>query len=235
MTILTLRSVASHGLLISCFFAPLIVSAYPILSKTQTETQDIERLHEDAEQGNAQSQFALGTLYYQGREIEKDDAAAARWIRLAAEQNHPVAQYSLGLFYFEGWGVQRNVTEAVRWYRISSEQGYGEAQYSLGLAYENGTGVERNVTTAIQWFRLAAEQGHGVAQYYLGMKYDEGDGVERDLVSAHMWLSLAVEQSIGDEWEMFLGALDDVTERMTRAEIIESERLVTEWRPKQQP
>ena len=49
-----------------------------------------------------------------------------------------------------------------------------------------------------------------------------------------MWLSLAVEQSIGDEWEMFLGALDDVASRMTPAEIIEAERLSLAWRPKQQ-
>ena len=45
-----------------------------------------------AEQGHAKAQFNLGLMYFIGRGIPQDDAAAVKWWRLAAEQGDPVAQ-----------------------------------------------------------------------------------------------------------------------------------------------
>ena len=239
MTRWTLRSAACCGLLVgfwSC--APLTAGAYPTSPESrqgQVEPEDLEGLRLAAEQGDAQSQFGLGTLYYEGRQLPQNDAAAARWIGLAADQGHAVAQFSLGLLYYEGRGVQVDRAEAVRWYRISAEQGYAEAQYSLALAFEDGAGVQRDAASAVEWFRLAADQGHPVAQYFLGLKYDQGDGVMKDPVAAHMWLFLAAEQTVGDEWETFVGALDEVAARMTPTQVAEAERLAREFTPTLQP
>ena len=50
-----------------------------------------------AEQGDAEAQFILGAMYFQGRGVLKDDAEAVRWYRLAAEQGLADGQNSLGV------------------------------------------------------------------------------------------------------------------------------------------
>ena len=45
-----------------------------------------------AEQGNADAQFNLGLMYFEGEEVSQDDAEAVEWWRKAAEQGLAAAQ-----------------------------------------------------------------------------------------------------------------------------------------------
>jgi tetratricopeptide (TPR) repeat protein len=119
---------------------------------------------EVAERGDAVAQFSLGTLYDQGRGVEKDDAEATRWFRRAAEQGHPAAQHNLGNAYKHGRGVSPSDTEAVLWWRRAADQGMAGAQFNLGTAYLQGQGVASDEAEALAWYRRAAEGGHPVAR-----------------------------------------------------------------------
>ena len=105
-------------------------------------------LVERAEQGDAVAQNELGSRYYAGRGVERDDAEAARWTRLAAAQGYAPAQYNLGLLHFRNRGVAGNDAEAARWYRAAAEQGYAPAQAGLGYLYIY-------VVFAYMWLELA--------------------------------------------------------------------------------
>ncbi len=72
-----------------------------------------------AEQGSANGQFSLGSLYY-GR---KDYASAASWYRRASEQGNALAQLRLARLYSEGLGVARDDTQAFKWFAIAAERG----------------------------------------------------------------------------------------------------------------
>lgn len=50
----------------------------------------------NAEKGDAQAQYLLGSTYEAGRLVPKDQMEAVKWYRKAAEQNHPEAQFKLG-------------------------------------------------------------------------------------------------------------------------------------------
>ncbi len=63
-------------------------------------------LYETAERGDAEAQFNLGMMYSTGLGIEKDDAAAFRWIYKAAEQGHAEAEFIVGLMFDEGRGTK---------------------------------------------------------------------------------------------------------------------------------
>ena len=63
-----------------------------------------------AEQGHAQSQVNLGTIYTLGKDVPQDYAQALKWLRLAAGQENDVAaqaiaQVKLGGMYADGEGV----------------------------------------------------------------------------------------------------------------------------------
>ncbi len=112
-------------------------------------------LLERAEQGDAVAQNEVGSRYYAGRGVERDDAEAARWIQLAADQGFAPAQYNLGLLYFRNRGVAGNDAEAARWYQAAAEQGYPPAQAGLGYMYAYGAGVEEDAIRAYMWLELA--------------------------------------------------------------------------------
>ena len=108
-----------------------------------------------AEQGDAVAQNELGSRYYAGRGVERDDAAAAHWIRLAAAQGYAPAQYNLGLLHFRNRGVAGSDAEAARSYREAAEQGYPPAQAGLGYLYIYGAGVDEDHVLAYMWLELA--------------------------------------------------------------------------------
>jgi uncharacterized protein len=130
--------------------------------------------------------------------------------------------------YANGQGVPRNDAEAVKWDRLAADQGDTNAQTFLGFSYANGQGVPRNYAEAVKWYRLAAEQGNVVAQYDLGLMYNDGNGVPQDYVRAHMWFNLSAAQGDQDG----IKNRDDVSSKMTPAQLAEAQKLAREWKPK---
>ena len=95
-----------------------------------------------ANEGNAQGQFDLGLLYFNGLGVPKNDVEAVNWCRKAAEQGLAEAQASLGAIYQKALGgVLKNDVEAVKWYRKAAEQGDAYAQADLAAMYYEGLGV----------------------------------------------------------------------------------------------
>ncbi|HHF3866549.1 TPA: tetratricopeptide repeat protein [Haemophilus influenzae] len=76
-----------------------------------------------AEQGNADAQFNLGLMYYNGRGVKQDDFEAVKWYRKAAEQGDATAQLILGALYFSGRGVQVNKSLAKEWLGKACDNG----------------------------------------------------------------------------------------------------------------
>ena len=116
-----------------------------------------------AENGNADGQYWLGTLYSNGMGVPQSDDIALKWFRLAADQEHAGAQYNIGLMYANGWGLDMDIIEAQGWYRRAAENGSPEAQFALGDMYDGGWGMEKNYMEAFVWLSLAANQEHSEA------------------------------------------------------------------------
>ncbi len=102
-----------------------------------------------------------------------------------------------------------------------------DAQKALGSMYADGRGVVQDFMEAAKWYRKAAEQGHLIAQDELGRMYALGRGVAQDYVLAHMWLNLAAAKGMTDAAK----ERDELTSRMTSAQIAEAQRLAREWKP----
>ena len=108
-----------------------------------------------AEQGNADSQFFLGKMYWMGQAVLKDSDQAIKWFKLSAAQGNAEAQFYLGSFYLL---PHRDIVEGVKWLRLSAEQGNQDAQWLLGKAYLQGDkDLPRDPVQAEMWMRLAAK------------------------------------------------------------------------------
>jgi TPR repeat protein len=130
-------------------------AAYAAFEKGDFATA-LRRARPLAEEGDARARSLLGSIYYHGRGVKRDDAEALRWLRLAADQGDASAQLLLGNMYAQGQGVAQDQAEAGAWYRLAAEQGFAQAQYNLGLWYATGEGREPDYVRAHMWFNLAA-------------------------------------------------------------------------------
>lgn len=151
-------------------------------------------LPERAEQGDAVAQNELGSRYYAGRGVERDDAEAARWIRLAAAQGYAPAQHNLGLLHFRNRGVTGSDAEAARWYRAAAAQGYAPAQAGLGYLYIYGAGVGEDHVVAYMWLELARRGAETdfTGRLYAGRRDELAERMTDDDVRAG--------RRLADEW-----------------------------------
>jgi len=69
----------------------------------------IRKLREQAEDGHAESMFLLAVAHAQGKGVERNDTAAARWFLQAARKGHLRAKTSIGYLYATGRGVKHDL------------------------------------------------------------------------------------------------------------------------------
>ncbi len=146
----------------------------PVAEMPRLQNPALQPLLEQAEAGNADAQFDLGTAYYNGDTGNVDYDQARRWWEKAAARGDKIAQYNLGTLYDEGRGVSQSHRIAAQWYRDAAQQGYAYAQYNLGNLYRDGKGVPQNAYIARNWQEKAAAQGDRDAMYVLGSLYRQG-------------------------------------------------------------
>ncbi len=86
-----------------------------------------------AEQGDADAQWFLGSMYYQGKGVPQDDQEAVRWYRQAADQGDAYAQNTLAYMYEHGRGVPRNYVRAYMWASLAAAQGIEDSAKGLEI------------------------------------------------------------------------------------------------------
>ncbi len=167
-----------------------------------------------AEQGHAESQYVLSTMYDAGKGVPQDDTLAARLELAAAEQGHVYAQANLS-FRCSSAG---DFAGAFEWCQRAADGELAWAQYNLGLMYQKGEGVARSEAEAVHWYRLAASQGFADAQLRLADLYYLGQGLQQSYTQAALWYRRAAEQGcaraqfqLGHLYDVGLGIEHDYT------------------------
>ena len=116
-----------------------------------------------AEKGDAEAQYNLGLMYYDGDDVAKDYKQAVKWFSKSADQGFAKAQYNLGYMYDNDQGVEQNFEQALKWYRKAAEQNDVSAQINLGFMYSNGRGVAQDYQKAYMWYNIASVSGDEAA------------------------------------------------------------------------
>jgi TonB family protein len=167
-----------------------------------------------ANEGDAQSQFLLATIYESGKDTPRNLYIANIWYYEATLQGNVAATYRMGRLYLnEGSGLiestssisgdsadpererrtlyteRERVKVGVGLIRKAAESDHPEAQRDLGYLYDQGKAVEKDPVEAIKWFRRAASNQDVVSQRVLGIMYRRGEGVPVNYEEAFKWLS----------------------------------------------
>ena len=145
-----------------------------------------------AEAGQTDSMLRLAAIYYNGKDVEKDEAKALEWIKKAAEGGNPTASYELASILSKAEDAKPlNVYSHLL---AAASGGIPAAQNDLGLLYVGGQLGAADSAAAVAWFTRAAKSGFPAAQANLGALYERGVGVAVNYASAGELYSLAANQ-----------------------------------------
>lgn len=115
----------------------------------------------------AETNYAIGMLYWLGQGVQVDYLKASDWMRQAAELGHAGAQSKLGYLYTKGIAVPQNYEIAFEWFSKAARQGDIDGQYNLGIFYLNGWGTPADKTMAAQYLAAATTRGDTDAETIL--------------------------------------------------------------------
>lgn len=150
-----------------------------------------------ADKGSYAAMNNIGSLYENGKGVNKDLKTALEWYKKAAEGGDDYGLTNLGRFYYYGYGgLEENKEEAVRLYRKAAEGGDKRAQYFLAYCLHFGNGTAKDEEESVTWYRKAAEQGHPDAEYWLGECLFWGWGTNKDCKEGFIWYKKAAEHGV---------------------------------------
>ena len=121
----------------------------------------LERLRSQANRGNLDSQFQLGSFYFVGKPV-KDLKQAEYWWQQAADKGHALAAVSLAYLYTGRDNPQfANPQRMLKYLNQSAASGNPLAQHILGNLYLRGEqGVPRDANQARRLFQSACKQNY---------------------------------------------------------------------------
>ncbi len=142
-----------------------------------------------AKAGNAEAQYQLGMMYYNGQGVPVDYVSASKFFRASANQGDAGAQYLIGEMRLKGMGVAQNARLAGDWFRKAAQQDYPDAQYELGDWYLAGKDGEPDFVKAYVWFSLAETNGIKIE-----------DAKRKTILNALSEPEIEMAQQLADQW-----------------------------------
>ena len=134
---------------------------------------NFKQLSQNAQSGDAVSQFKLGTYYLKAHDMDK----AVHWLTEAAKNKNAGAENNLGFMYEKGFGLPRDKTQALKHYENAAKLKLPEAYINLGLIYAHGELVKEDPDKAVSWFQKAADAGLAEGYFHLAPFYLNGKAV----------------------------------------------------------
>jgi uncharacterized protein len=147
------------------------------------EASDTQALIQRARDGDAQSQFTLGSAYEIGKGVQKDPNEALVWYQAAATQGYAEAQNTVGSIL----QAKKNYSEALVWYEKAAAQGHAQATNNLAYLYDMGLGAPQDRKKGFELYSKAADLGWAESMWNLANMYGAGQLGPKDMVMACVW------------------------------------------------
>jgi hypothetical protein len=94
---------------------------------------DIADLRAAAQNGDPESQYALGLRFIYGHGVERSSVLGERWLSQAGQSGHVEAQFSLGVLHWDGLLLDHGVQQARLWLELAAKQGHTKALNMLPI------------------------------------------------------------------------------------------------------
>jgi TPR repeat protein len=107
-------------------FAHIILFGMLISIGCKQKAPNFDDILQKAANGDSDSQYLLGVMYYDGLYKPYDPAEGIRWFYNAAGNGNTRAQRKLGIVYKYGCpsiGIRKNIQESIKWFSLAATSG----------------------------------------------------------------------------------------------------------------
>jgi len=164
-----------------------------------------------ANKGHLQAQTTLGSLYIEGKEVERDPKLAAKYLLMQSKTQQTLSSKKLPeatpkkkskkkekakpTDYEKGVAAykKKDYFGALKLLLPLGDKGNNEADFMIGKLLLDKNAGPINPMKAVFWLKRAADNGHLESQTELGLMYLKGDVIEKDLQVASSWLLEATQ------------------------------------------
>jgi TPR repeat protein len=165
----------------------------------------LERLKKSADGGDASAMFELSEMYFDGKEVEKNNTLGESYLAMAAAAKHPQAVFELGDSLYGklvlAWTIdgdtpenkfanaQKLFKESERLFLEAGELGASDAHKSLGFLYLDGlTGVSKHLGLSAS--KIPKEYAENVDKALLSFEKSAESGSPKSMVVMYRLHSL---------------------------------------------
>lgn len=203
----------------SIIAAMLLLCSVTASSQTQKFKETLAQAYNT---GDPATQYKVGEMYREGKEVNEDILEAMKWYKRAARQGNTQAAKEAAYLYFCGVGNQhgkmldRDYKEALRLYHFALKDYPKDAYYNMAYIYaDGGNGVAMDKEKGFSYMKQAVESGSGYAANIVGRAYLYGPADEwnyktfrqqKNVMEAEKWLKKGAELN-DQSCMMLLGSL----------------------------
>ncbi|KAF9118949.1 hypothetical protein BGW39_000732 [Mortierella sp. 14UC] len=142
--------------------------------------------------GHAYAQFAVGKLYFDGKDATQDYNKSMAWYLKSANQGLPDGQVEVCDLCYYDRGVPKDYSVSLEWALKAADQGFLAGIRSVGIYYHPGATLDYSL--AMQYYLKAAKLGDADAQVGIGQLYRDSLGVQQNYSRAMEWFLEASQQ-----------------------------------------
>ena len=136
---------------------------------------EVDEIVKGVENGNAEAQFRLGMMYYNGQNVKQDYEQAFYWIKKSGYQSTR-ALFMLGSMYINGLGVKKDYDEAFKlFHKVTNKD---RETISMEVLFSDGSARELFYNSKLILAAMYAD-GHGTQQ-----NYEEAFNLLKDIAEA---------------------------------------------------
>jgi TPR repeat protein len=148
---------------LAALFSAVVSIAPPAWADGAAAGFDPTQLQQQAQGGDAQAAFELGTIDYVGLGVVQDYVAALDLLKQSANAGNAEAACEVGFLYQTGSFAQGppppDPKDAAIWYTKAANAKNPCGEFALAALYQSGTGVTADSAQAATLFAAAAAQG----------------------------------------------------------------------------
>lgn len=121
--------------------------------------------------GDEKSCFALGRMYFQGRDVAQDYDKAAKYLETACRDGNADACGLLGEMYLQPYGLAQDITRGLSLMEKSCDRGSLEGCSVLGHVLSEGRHKARDLERAMKLWRDGCAKSHPASCTQLGQAH----------------------------------------------------------------
>ncbi len=183
--------------------AKLCLSEDSTYQDIYNQERAIELFKKAAKRGSGEANNQLGWLYYEGKNVEKDDEKSFTYYKEATKLKSEDGAFHLGFAYIDGVGCEKDLKKGIETWKLAVVYGSGSAANNLFCYYNNGAfGGKKDAIDkkkAKDYLLRAAELNSAMGCFNLGKEYFSGNNLmEKNDSQAFIYIKKAADAGVVD-------------------------------------